>query len=159
MILLMGLLAALLSFGSSAAVVESLEFNSRQEEARYRLLVNEFRCLVCQNQTVADSNADLANDLRKITYNMIQGGSSDTEIRGYMVDRYGEFVLYKPPFSAATVVIWLGPFILLLVTLTISLTFIRKRNNRPSSPAPNDEALQRVQKLLAAEQTDAPRRG
>src|SRR5258706_8513528 len=79
-------------------------------EARLRILAEELRCLVCQNQTIADSNADLAVDLRREVRAQILQGKSDAEIKNYLVARYGDFVLYKPPVQANTMLLWVGPF-------------------------------------------------
>jgi len=84
------------------------------DPARLKKLSEELRCLVCQNQTLADSNADLAVDLRRQVETMIASGRSDREIRDYMVDRYGDFVLYRPPMQGNTLALWLGPFAMLL---------------------------------------------
>ena len=84
-------------------------------EARLKTLSLELRCLVCQNQTIADSNADLAVDLRRIVRDQILQGRSDNEIKAYLVSRYGDFVLYKPPMQANTLLLWIGPFALLLI--------------------------------------------
>ncbi|MEN9774113.1 MAG: hypothetical protein RL322_1183 [Pseudomonadota bacterium] len=83
------------------------------DPARLKKLSEELRCLVCQNQTLADSNADLAVDLRRQVETMIASGRSDREIRDYMVDRYGDFVLYRPPMQGNTLALWLGPFAML----------------------------------------------
>src|SRR5436305_13072664 len=80
-------------------------------EGRLKDLAEELRCLVCQNQTIADSNAPLALDLRNQIRTQIAQGRSDDEIRSYMVERYGDFVLYKPPFKATTAILWLAPFL------------------------------------------------
>jgi cytochrome c-type biogenesis protein CcmH len=84
-------------------------------EVRLMTLSSELRCLVCQNQTIADSNADLAVDLRNEIREKIQGGMSDAEIKDFMVARYGDFVLYRPPVKAITILLWTGPFLLLAV--------------------------------------------
>jgi cytochrome c-type biogenesis protein CcmH len=83
------------------------------EQQRLKKLSEELRCLVCQNQTLADSNADLAVDLRRQVESMISSGRSDREIRDYMVQRYGDFVLYRPPMQGNTLALWLGPFAML----------------------------------------------
>lgn len=86
-----------------------------EQRARYHRLSEELRCLVCQNQTLADSNADLAADLRRQVETMILAGRSDDEIKHFMVERYGDFVLYRPPMQRNTWLLWLGPFVLLAV--------------------------------------------
>ena len=99
-------------------------------QARYEALTHGFRCLVCQNETIADSNADLAADLRRQVHELVGAGKSDAEIRAYMVGRYGDFVLYKPPVETSTWLLWIGPFILLLIGL-IAAAAVVKRRSRP----------------------------
>lgn len=113
--------------GTAFAGVEVHEFEDPQQEQQYNRLIAELRCLVCQNQNLADSNAELAQDLRQEVYEMIQNGASDQEIINFMVARYGDFVLYRPPFKSTTAFLWIGPFIILLVGFVILLMFIRKR--------------------------------
>ena len=96
-------------------------------EARMRALAAELRCLVCQNQTVADSHAGLAEDLRRQLRELLAKGLSDAQVRAYMTDRYGDFVLYRPPFKASTVVLWLGPALLMFITLGGLLAVLRRR--------------------------------
>ena len=89
-------------------------FDSRQEKIQFEQIIQELRCLVCQNQNLADSNAPLAQDLRQIIYQRIKKGESSSNIKDYLVSRYGEFILFKPLFSPLTYALWLSPFILLL---------------------------------------------
>ena len=108
-------------------------------------LASELRCLVCQNQTLADSNADLAVDLREQIREMLQKGMSEDEIRRYMTDRYGDFVLYKPPFKPTTALLWLGPALLLAAALVTLFLVLRRRQRLspdafdPDSPDDADE--------------------
>ena len=97
-------------------------------EARMLAITGELRCLVCQNQTIADSHADLAVDLRQQVREMLARGLSDEQVRRYMTDRYGDFVLYRPPLKATTAVLWLGPALLLAVALTALGIVIRRRS-------------------------------
>jgi cytochrome c-type biogenesis protein CcmH len=103
-------------------------------DARYRRLIDELRCLVCQNQTIADSSAPLAADLRTQVKAQIDAGRSDAEIVEYLTSRYGDFVLYRPPFKARTWLLWLGPFGVLVLAGVAAATFIRR------SPAPVGDA-------------------
>ncbi len=96
-------------------------------EARLKALSLELRCLVCQNQTIADSNADLAVDLRREVRAQILAGKSDGEIKKYLVDRYGDFVLYKPPVQSNTALLWFGPLLLLVVGAGVWWVFVRRR--------------------------------
>ena len=109
------------------AAVEVKKFQSPQHEQRYKTLINEFRCVVCQNQNIADSNASLAQDLRKQVYKMISEGKSDDEIQDFMVTRYGDFVLYNPQFNSGTFLLWVGPFIIFIIGVSVLVNFIRQR--------------------------------
>ena len=100
-------------------------------QARYRLLINEIRCLVCQNQSIADSNAPLAADLRREVREMITEGSTDKEITTFLVARYGDFVLYRPPFNARTWVLWGAPVLFLGVGFLVFTRILRVRGNQP----------------------------
>ncbi len=97
-------------------------------EARMLAITGELRCLVCQNQTIADSHADLAVDLRQEVREMLKRGMTDDQVRRYMTDRYGDFVLYRPPLKATTAVLWLGPALLLAVALFALARVIRRRS-------------------------------
>jgi cytochrome c-type biogenesis protein CcmH len=99
-------------------------------EKRVVKLTSELRCLVCQNQSLADSHADLAIDLKNQVRSQMQAGKSDAEIRDYMVARYGDFVLYDPPFKASTLLLWAGPFALLLIGLLGLVVYQRSRRRR-----------------------------
>jgi cytochrome c-type biogenesis protein CcmH len=109
------------------AADEPLQFEDPARQGQYLHLLEELRCLVCQNQTLADSHAELAQDLRKEVYRMVEDGQSNTEIIEFLVSRYGDFVLYRPPVKWSTVLLWFGPFVLLLVALFSMYRFIRMR--------------------------------
>ena len=96
-------------------------------EARMLAITGELRCLVCQNQTIADSHADLAVDLRQQVREMLQRGQTPDQVRRYMTDRYGDFILYRPPLKAATAALWLGPALLLAIGLISLVVVIRRR--------------------------------
>jgi cytochrome c-type biogenesis protein CcmH len=100
-------------------------------QARYETLTHELRCLVCQDETVADSNAELAADFRRQIHDMVAAGKTDEEIKSYMVGRYGDFVLYKPPVQSNTALLWVGPFILLLIALIVVSLVVRRRAGQP----------------------------
>lgn len=110
-----------------ASAIEPLPFANELEERRFRHLAEELRCTVCQNQSLADSDAPLAQDLRRELFALIRDGRSDMEIREFMVQRYGEFVLYRPPLAAHTLLLWLGPVLLLLGSLIGVALVIRRR--------------------------------
>ncbi len=107
------------------AAIEAYEFESAQMEADYKKLIDELRCLVCQNQNLSSSNADLAQDLRRETYEMLQEGKSPQQVVEFMVERYGDFVLYHPQFKSTTYLLWLGPFLLLLLVLYLLIRRLR----------------------------------
>jgi len=115
------------SLSSLNAEVEVKKFDSLQQEQRYKYIIDELRCLVCQNQNISGSNAGLAKDLREKVHKMILAGKDDEEIFDFMVTRYGDFVLYRPPFKASTFLLWIGPFIILILGLFVLVRFIRQR--------------------------------
>jgi cytochrome c-type biogenesis protein CcmH len=115
-------------------------------DRRVQSLANELRCLVCQNQTLADSNAPLAVDLRNQIREQLQAGKSEQDVRDFMVARYGDFVLYKPPLKATTMLLWAGPFLLLLFGAAILFRRIRQKN-APEKEL-TDADRQRAAKLL-----------
>jgi cytochrome c-type biogenesis protein CcmH len=130
------------------AAIDLTDFGGNQElEDRYHTLVTELRCLVCQNQTIADSNADLAKDLRREVHDMLVAGKTDDEIKDFMLERYGDFVLYKPPVRSSTVPLWLGPFILLAIGLVVVVVIIRRRTSQ-AQLAMNSQDRERASKLL-----------
>ena len=128
------------------ARIESHQFDNPSQEALYLQLTKELRCLVCQNQNLADSNAELATDLRDKTYEMVKAGKTHSEITQYMIARYGDFVMYRPPMKKSTYLLWLGPFIFLLLALSSLFFLIRKKSS--SDDAPSAEQLKSVRKHL-----------
>lgn len=128
-----------------AASVEVLTFESPEQEAQYHTLIKELRCLVCQNQNLADSNAELAQDLRRQTYDMVRAGKSSQEIADYMVARYGDFVLYRPRLSGKTLLLWTGPALFLLAGGWLLWRLMRDRRQ---IDVPDAAALQRAHDLL-----------
>ncbi len=133
------------------AVIEAVEFETKQQEKRYKTLIDQLRCLVCQNQNLAGSDAPLAKDLRDITADMIKQGDSDATIKAFMRDRYGDFVLYEPPFNWSTAFLWLGPFVLLiLVSIGLILNIKRRQEDdlfRPTQATDDAERI-KVRNLL-----------
>ncbi|MEY2631483.1 MAG: hypothetical protein RIR00_137 [Pseudomonadota bacterium] len=123
-------------------------------EKRIQALSEELRCLVCQNQNIADSNADLAQDLRRELRGMIQAGKSDKEIIDFMVARYGDFVLYRPPVKGLTLMLWGGPAFLLLLGLIALFTYLRKRNQVVAEQRPLSEEENRRLSAMLADQAD-----
>ena len=152
------LMLALLTIGSGISyggVFETRQFDNDEQADRYRTLTAELRCLVCQNQNIADSNADLAKDLRDKTYELIMAGQSDADIIDFMVSRYGDFVLYRPPLKASTVVLWLAPFLVVLISLGLLVRFIRRRRQTHQDPLVlSDEQRRQAARLLGAGTTE-----
>jgi len=120
-----------------------------QIEARLKTLAVELRCLVCQNQTLADSHAPLAEDLRREVREMIAKDMSDKEIIDFLVQRYGDFVLYRPPWKASTTLLWLGPFLLLIAGATGLVFALRRRQKKLADVTLSDEEHNRVAQLLS----------
>jgi cytochrome c-type biogenesis protein CcmH len=118
----------MLASGAAFAIDSEPPFPDPAVQARYEHLTHELRCLVCQDETVADSNAELAADFRRQIHEMVSAGKTDAEIKDYMVSRYGDFVLYKPPVQPNTMFLWIGPFILLLIALSVVALVVRRRS-------------------------------
>ena len=124
-------------------------------EKRAVTLEQQLRCLVCQNETIAASQADLAKDLRKEIREQIKAGRTDDQIKQYLVDRYGDFVLYDPPLKATTVLLWGGPFALLLGGIIALFVYMRRRRGRVEQSGLSDEQRARAQALLQANEDRA----
>ena len=137
--------------GTAEAVIEAYEFESAQTEAEYNQLIKELRCLVCQNQNLADSNAELALDLRQQTYTMLSRGDSPAQVVEYMVARYGDFVIYRPQFKTSTYLLWLGPFLLLVIVLYL---VIRKLRSNTGPLDVNQGAMIEARNLLLREDAE-----
>ncbi len=138
------LLIFLVSFGSNVnANDEPVEFSDTKLEQRYHSLIEETRCLVCQNQSLADSHAELAQDLRKDIYDMVVSGKNDEEIIQFLVDRYGDFVLYRPPLKESTWLLWFGPFLFLLIGLFAAIIIIKKQSSANNDEVQIDKEQQR----------------
>ena len=152
---IVGLLAAGLSFGEAVAVNPSEVLDDPVLEGRARDISLNLRCLVCQNQSIDDSNADLARDLRIIVRQRLVAGDSNEQVIQYIVDRYGDYVLLNPPFKGITYVLWLGPAALLIVAGAVLLVGARRR--RGASPA--EEGLSEDEKRRLAQLLDGREEG
>ena len=117
-------------------------------EQRLIVISEEMRCLVCQNESLAGSRSDLAQDLRREIRGLIKEGKTDAEIRTFMVDRYGDFVLYRPPVKPITWLLWLGPFALVIVGIAALLAYLRKRNSQITGTLLSEEENKRIDALL-----------
>lgn len=126
------------------------------EDARVRNLAESFRCLVCQNETLADSNADLAADLRERIREQVRGGATDAQIQAYMARRYGDFVLYRPPLKPLTWALWFGPFAALAAGAWVGWRVIGRRRGIAARPLDDDER-RRVDALMATADEGLPR--
>ena len=124
--LLFAMILSCLWLPMAHAVDSEPPFGNPQLQQRYENLIHDFRCLVCFDESIANSDADLAADFRRQVHLMIEQGKSDQEIKDFMVKRYGDFVLYQPPVQPSTWLLWGGPFVLLLIAL-IALAFILRR--------------------------------
>jgi cytochrome c-type biogenesis protein CcmH len=145
------LLCLMLSIGTAQAVSDPSELLSNPaQEARAESIGHQLRCLVCQNESIEDSNADLARDIRTIIRQQVVAGQTNPQIIAYMVQRYGTFILLKPPFDAMTALLWGTPVIALLLGLSIAFAAVWQRRRRPSSgPAPLSKAERaRLESLL-----------
>jgi cytochrome c-type biogenesis protein CcmH len=140
---------ALLWLGLVSALAEEVQLTDPKLEQRARDLSREIRCVVCQSQSVADSDADIAQEVRALIREQIAAGKSDHEIRDYLVARYGDFVLFDPPFKAATYVLWIGPFAILALAGFGVAFFFRQRAREPGRARELDpEEQSRVARLL-----------
>jgi len=140
------LILAFLSVFVSAHTHAQLIAVEPQYQQRYHAILEELRCLVCQNQTLADSSSELATDLRVQVKTMLEDGASDQDILDFMSARYGDFVLYNPPVKSHTLFLWLGPFILLFIGVTATLVVVNKRSK--SEQSISDEDQKRIKELL-----------
>jgi len=136
--------------GAALAVEPGERLADPAQEARARALGSELRCLVCQNQSIDESNADLAHDLRVLIRERISAGDSDPQVLRFMVSRYGDFILLRPPVKPATYVLWASPFAVLLLGAAAAALYYRRRRRAPETAAPlSPEEQRRLQRLLA----------
>jgi cytochrome c-type biogenesis protein CcmH len=132
------ILTVLFATAAAAQVVDPLPFKNRREELRFQQLTAQLRCLVCQNENLADSAAGLAQDLRHEIWAQMQRGKSDQAIKRYMTARYSDFILYDPPLKPATWLLWFGPFLLLSVGTIVVVLTIRRHHRASSFANPAD---------------------
>ncbi len=149
------LAALLLAAGLAHASIDVHEFRDQAEEARYRALIEELRCPKCQNTNLAGSDAELASDLKERVYEQVREGRSDAEIRKYLVDRYGDFITYKPPLRAGTFLLWWGPFLLLAGAGLALIARARRKPVRGKPLSPAEHA--RLQRLLSGQSDVEPK--
>ena len=145
------LLALLALVCSGAAVLRAQvaqPVEDPQIEQRMKNLTQQLRCLVCQNETLADSQADLAQDLRREIREQMKAGKTDPEILGFLTQRYGDFVLYNPPVKATTYLLWFGPFLLLIVGTIVLFRYLKSRREMIEEKPLTAEERRRAEKLL-----------
>jgi len=143
-----GLLFLILFFSASAAAQVAQPVEDPQIEQRMKALTEQLRCLVCQNETLADSRADLAEDLRREIRREIKAGKSDPEIIAFLTQRYGDFILYNPPVKATTYLLWFGPFVILLAGIALLYRYLRRRKELSKDKPLTDGERKQAEDLL-----------
>lgn len=141
-----------LVLASGARAQELVEFDDPRLKQRYENLLEQLRCMVCQNQSLSDSDADLAEDLRVEVRRMLREGRSDEEIVAFMVERYGDFVLYNPPLKTSTVLLWFAPFILAGVGIVALVWYLIQRNEKKADARIAEARRRRAAAILAEEE-------
>lgn len=123
-----------LSITSFACFAEVMiyPFENEVQEIRFQSLLGELRCPKCQNQSLSDSDADIAKDLRQKIYDLLIDGKSDDEIRNYLIERYGDFITYRPPLKSSTFLLWVGPILLLLLAMSVAVLKVLPKSNKSS---------------------------
>ncbi len=129
----------LFNLGTLSAADVPIRFNDIEKDNLYDSLLEEIRCLVCQNQSLADSNAELAQDLRRQIIEMIDAGKTENDIKAFLVERYGDFVLYRPPLQENTWLLWAGPFVFLVIGIVVAIIIIRRQANNSATQEPYND--------------------
>ena len=132
-------LGLMLGVAFPATAIDALPFKNTAQEVRFQNLTRQLRCLVCQNEDLADSNAKLAQDLRLVIFQQMQAGRSDAQIKQWLVDRYSDYVLYKPPLKPSNYALWFGPFVVLLLGALGVVIYLRRRAQPQMASAPDEE--------------------
>jgi len=138
--------------GARAFTLEEFAFDSPTKEAEFRTLIGKLRCLVCQNESLAASQASLAQDLRREVYDMMRAGRSEADILAFLTARYGDFVLYEPPLKPATYLLWFGPFVVIGVATFFAVRALTRQKNVPEA-ALDEAERERLRRWLAARDT------
>ena len=150
---LMAVLLASCAGLALAGAMEPVDFDDPDKDARYRALLHELRCTVCQNQSLADSNAELAGDLRREVERLVASGADRSEVVDFMVSRYGDFVLYRPPVRPATYLLWAGPFLLLGVGVLLWYRTATAGSASALPPTASGVSRRRAARLLRGEES------
>lgn len=137
------------SLASMAAPIETFKFESPETEKIFHKLSEELRCLVCQNQNIAESNADLAKDLRREMYTMLSKGMTEQEIVDFMVQRYGDYVLYRPPFKPMTWLLWFGPVLIFVFGLFFIVRYLKSQSAETQVESLSEDEIERIKSLHA----------
>ncbi len=132
-----------------AAPIETFKFESPETEKIFHKLSEELRCLVCQNQNIAESNADLAKDLRREMYTMLSKGMTEQEIVDFMVQRYGDYVLYRPPFKPLTWLLWFGPVLIFVFGLFFIVRYMKSQSAETQVESLSEGDIERIKSLHA----------
>jgi cytochrome c-type biogenesis protein CcmH len=143
--------AIVLVFAGAIAAKEAQPNEDPQIEQRMKALTEQLRCLVCQNETLADSRADLAEDLRRQIREQMKAGKSDQEILAFLTDRYGDFVLYNPPVKSTTYLLWFGPLILLITGTGVLYRYLKRRRELISDEPLTTDERKRAEEILRSE--------
>jgi|SRR5690554_863242 len=142
------LFGMLLASAQAWAVIETYEFETEQAREQYNQLTAELRCPKCQNQNIADSNAPIAQDLRREVHRLITQGANNDEIVNYMVERYGDFVIYRPRFDASTFLLWFGPLILGVIGVLVILAMVRASTKQKQEAVLSGDERHKLSQLL-----------
>ena len=142
------LISLVICFATVALAKEAKPAEDPQIEQRMRALTEQLRCLVCQNETLADSRADLAEDLRKEIREQMKAGKSDQEIIAFLTQRYGDFVLYKPPVKSTTYLLWFGPFVLLFAGTGVLYRYLKRRRELIDDKPLTADERKRAEEIL-----------
>ena len=142
------LVLILSAISAQASPVDTYEFRDEVTKIRFQELSRELRCPKCQNQNLADSNSPIAADLRKELYELLQQGKADSEVINFMVDRYGEFVLYRPRVSSLTYILWFGPIVLILLGIVVVIMIVRRKPIDKKDLALTAEQQDKLKKFL-----------
>jgi cytochrome c-type biogenesis protein CcmH len=138
----------ILLISAQGFAIDDHQLANPEQQKTYEIIISELRCLVCQNQTIADSNAELASDLRRQVFEMLQQGKSKDDIVQFMTDRYGDFVLYNPPLKTKTALLWLGPIAFLITGFAMIFWFIRRKKIAAIMPI-DKKKQEKIRRLLS----------